>query len=39
MGFGEEVFQLTMLNNKKKLEIISYLDPMPGHRSKFEDLF
>ena len=39
MGFGEDVYQLAMVGLKKKKDILANLDPLPGHRSKLEDLF
>lgn len=39
MGFGEDVYLLTLVGSKKKQELIASLDPLPGHRSKLEDLF
>jgi hypothetical protein len=39
LGFGDDVFQLAMISKARKQEIISLLEPLPGHRSKLEDLF
>lgn len=39
MGFGEDVYQLAMVGPKKKEDLLASLDPLPGHRSKLEDLF
>ena len=39
MGFGEDVYLLTLVGAKKRQELIANLDPLPGHRSKLEDLF
>lgn len=39
MGFGDDVYQLAMVGINKKKDLIAGLDPLPGHRSKLEDLF
>ena len=39
MGFGEDVYQVAMVGSKKKKDLLANLDPLPGHRSKLEDLF
>ena len=39
MGFGDDVFSLAITGHRKRNELMQYLDPMPGHKSKLEDLF
>jgi len=39
MGFGDDVYQLALVSGKKKKDLITNLDPLPGHKSKLEDLF
>jgi hypothetical protein len=39
LGFGQDVFQLAIINQKRQMEIIDLVEPLPGHRVKFEDLF
>ena len=39
MGYGDDCYKLTMLNMNKTEELITVLDPLPGHRTKLQDLF
>ena len=39
MGYGDDPFLMVVIGVKKRAEVLARLDCMPGHRSKFDDLF
>jgi hypothetical protein len=39
MGYGEDIYKLALLSNKQKEELIEKLHALPGHKSKFFEIF
>jgi len=39
MGFGEEIYKLAILSQKRRDELVNRLFVLPGHKSKLEDFF
>ena len=39
MGFGEEIYKLAILSQKRRDELVNRLYVLPGHKSKLEDFF
>lgn len=38
-GFGIEIYKLAIMNDREKLKLIDDLKLLPGHQSRFEDMF
>ena len=38
-GFGDDVYKLTMLSQRKKTDLIGSIDLMPGHKTRMIELF
>ena len=39
LGYGEDVYMLTMMSAKKKQELFGQIDFLPGHKQRLLDLF
>lgn len=39
LGYGEDVYMLTMMSQRKKQELFGQIDFLPGHKQRLIDLF
>ena len=39
MGYGEDIYKLTMISHKKRNEMYDQLQLLPGHKTKLDELF
>ena len=39
LGYGEDVYKLTMMSQRKKQELFGQIDFLPGHKQRLIDLF
>jgi hypothetical protein len=39
LGYGDELYKLTLITDQRKQALMSTIDFMPGHRAKMNEVF